>query len=482
MSGSVPVEGSEPAAPEEAAPVPSGVAPAVDLPHSSATDAAPAAAPVAPELFAQASGAPSVMGADLDAAAAVDTKFEDAPLQPTDGGAAVLLQLNPPGEPVAEGTTEAAVEPQQTDVAAPGAAEQAGSGGGADGGTVLVPTAAAPGGEAAEAPAAAVQEVQGLSRLPVGVHVDVAMASDDDGSDSPDEVPLNGEGGPGAGLGTVVQPVVAGVPQAAPRSGAAAPAVAIPVGGMHVAADPAAAGGGAKADAAAPGAYAPGPVVADGTMLAEHPPLTPVHAEVLADDLMEDAAMPDALQEATAEPAVGAVDDAGGAAAPAAEVQQDLPDGGAASADLPAGKPGAGKAVGTVAVHSQPAKLSSRRRGRGSGAAAAAAVSAPAPAVEAAVVSDGDVAQPATGMRTRGRGTSAQAAAIRLQDEATDIKTYVRRVMAGFKHPETTLVRELRLEMEQRFGVKLNTFMERKDDVADALGEFFTDMGYAERC
>lgn len=500
MSGSVPAEAAEAAAPDEAAPVPLGGPAAVALPHaSSAAAAAVAPAAVVPEAVAHASGAPvgaaaavlaaeppatEAQAADLraadvgpafDAAAAVDTKFEDAPSQPTD---AASLELHPGGELVAEDTTDAAVEPPQTGVPASGEGEEAAGGGGQA--AAVSPAAAAPLVEVAEVPpearaAAAREDVGGL---PVGVQVDVAMASDDDESDSPDEVPLNGEGGPGGGLGMVVQPVVAGVPQAAPRSGAAAPAVAIPVGGMHAAAEPAA-GGGGKADAAAPSAHAPVAIGADGTMLAEHPPLTPVQPDVDGDAGAEGAAMPNALQEAAAEPGVGGMENAGGAAVAAAAVQQDPADGGAASADPPAGKAGASKPPEPV---SQPAKLSSRRRGRGSGAAAAAAaaaVSALAPAVEVAAVS-GDVVQPTTGMRTRGRGTSAQA--MRLRDEATAIKTYVREVMEGFQHPETTLVRELRLEMEHRFGVELNTFMERKDDVADALGEFFTDLGYAERC
>ena len=505
MSGSVPADGAaepaepngaagatldDPAAPAAEAAVDAKVAAAASEPGS---PTAPAAASM--DTAAAASGSAELPGEAVSAgegaeevppgalasgppageaeeagpepATAVEPKVEEMPASDVARDAAMpLLAAHPPDDPVEAAGAEPEGEPV-LDAAAPDAVGEA------------VPAAEGVAAPAVERGAAtATGAPNGLATpavpLPVeaagGLNADVIMHSaEEEEPESPDEVPLNGEGGLGAEQSI---PTVAGVPQVAPRSGAAAPAIAIPIGGVHAAAEPAEAGGGGAAGGAALSVHVPGPALPDGTMLAEHPPLTPVHPEGIIDRIAEDGALPDALQGGSVEAGGQASGDAAGAA-PAAPGEPAHTAAGTGVVEASAEKASPGKAGAAVAVHSQPAKVSARGR-RGRGASAAAATPPPAAAEEAAVPA-------ATGMRTRGRGSGHAAAPAGGQDEATQIRGYVMQVMQGFDHPERTLVRELRLAMERQFGVQLNTFMARKDDVADALGEFFMELGYAEK-
>lgn len=499
MSGSVPADGAaEPAEPNGAA------AATPEDPAAPAAEAAEDAkvAPAAPEPGGPT--APAAASIDTAATAAGSAELPGEAASAGDGAEEApsgTLALGPPGGEAEEAGPEptAAVEPKVEEMTASEVARDAAipvlaahppddpvepAGAEPEGGPVLDAAApdavggAAPAAEGVAAPSTGAPNglAPPAAALPVeaggGLNADVIMHSaEEEEPESPDEVPLNGEGGLGAEQSIQT---VAGVPQVAPRSGAAAPAIAIPIGGVHAAVEPPEARGGGAADDAVLSVHVPGPALPDGTVLAEHPPLTPVHPEGIIDRIAEDGALPDALQGGSAEAGGQASGDAAGAPAAAAAPGEPAHTGAVtAVVEAPAEQASPSKAGAAVAVHSQPAKVSARGR-RGRGTSAPAASPPPAAAPDAAVAA-------ATGMRTRGRGSGHAEAPPGGQDEATQIRGYVMQVMQGFDHPERTLVRELRLAMERQFGVQLNTFMERKDDVADALGEFFMELGYAEK-
>lgn len=301
------------------------------------------------------------------------------------------------------------------------------------------------------------------------------LSGEDAGSDSPDEVPLRSEDGlDGQRQGGDAVETVAGVPQAATRDDVGAPAVAIPVEAVHASTDrPGPAG-------AAPdvpvGAQPSGDARHDGTLLVDHPPPTPVHDDVLAEAPMHGIAAEGGAQEAVEE-GVRDPADGGGAGPTVVDVMTHgdaaVHVAGVAAAGPPA--PAPARTGRAAAARSKPGKSSGRAR-------RVHAAAEPGAAVAAADGDDGAAGTAApqptpteTGMRTRRRGKGSEA-----QDNGTLFRGYVLEVLGELASPETTLVRDLRVAMERRFGVKLDTFVERKQDVEDACGEFFTSLGFAE--
>eukprot|EP00892_Ulva_mutabilis_P012299 jgi/Ulvmu1/9441/UM052_0005.1 len=271
-------------------------------------------------------------------------------------------------------------------------------------------------------------------------------------SDSPDEAPLAPANvvapqQPG-GAGAVP---VAGVPQVAPHGDADAPAVAIPVDGAHVA-----------ADVAADGAEA---VTAAADDHVAEPPDAHMHDVVMADHVPEAAA--------------AAAHDA---PAPAAAAVQAPPQAAAKIVELPGA---AGKAPATGVARSQPARA---RRPRAMAvqeaqpvAAAAAAPDHSSRITDAAAAMVQPVA-PAEGVRTRGRGAARekQGKGGSAPDQSNDIRECVLQLLQEFDHPETTLVRDLRVALEDKFGIKVAMFNQWMPDVVQACGDFFTDLGIAD--